>query len=287
MKLKPENVLFMRMLKSNYTTSKVQDTVVSFTLVRPFYRFHSQTIARTRVANKSIHNLTSQRPQCLCNVSEKHHSPKLDNDRQNTTGGESKGNTHYPAKIFWFAALGELGLGIIGYVAARLFHMKTEFLGGPDLIFTSGAVVTAVFWTVPFVAVFKLLEQFPTDAYRATEEIVRKLMSPRNAAEIFLFCLAAGVGEEVLFRGFLQSLFARQLNLGNLKGCIIASLFFGASHSVTPLYFLLSTLAGGYFGWLFVSSGSILQPIIVHTLYDVVVALLIRRRLAKEESKVP
>eukprot|EP00241_Pyramimonas_parkeae_P010266 CAMPEP_0114247512 /NCGR_PEP_ID=MMETSP0058-20121206/13063_1 /TAXON_ID=36894 /ORGANISM="Pyramimonas parkeae, CCMP726" /LENGTH=262 /DNA_ID=CAMNT_0001360825 /DNA_START=228 /DNA_END=1016 /DNA_ORIENTATION=+ len=93
-----------------------------------------------------------------------------------------------------------------------------------------------------------------------------------------LLSLGAGVGEEALFRGFIQAgaadamaaswhldpPAAEQLALAG------ASVVFGAAHAASPLYFLWSTLAGALFGWEYLQTGSLVEPMATHSLYDVV-----------------
>lgn len=79
--------------------------------------------------------------------------------------------------------------------------------------------------------------------------------------------LAAGFGEEMLFRGILQSGLASQM--GNVAGVIVASVIFGALHAVTPMYAFLAWLASLYFGYLYLASGNLAVPIFTHAIYDV------------------
>lgn len=90
-----------------------------------------------------------------------------------------------------------------------------------------------------------------------------------------LIALAAGFGEELLFRGVLQRGLSAQLDSGP-AGLIIASAIFGALHAATPTYALLAGVAGLYFGWLFNTfDSSIIVPAVAHTLYDWVALMLV------------
>ena len=78
---------------------------------------------------------------------------------------------------------------------------------------------------------------------------------------------AAGLGEEMLFRGVLQyELIGR---LGTVIGVGLSSVVFGLLHAVTPAYAFLATLASVYFGFLYLHTGNLAVPIITHGLYDV------------------
>lgn len=68
-----------------------------------------------------------------------------------------------------------------------------------------------------------------------------------------LLALGAGVGEETLFRGFLQSAAIQGLagvlpaEFATACGLAAASVVFGALHALTPSYFLFATAAGFVF----------------------------------------
>uniref|UniRef100_A0A7S1YXI1 CAAX prenyl protease 2/Lysostaphin resistance protein A-like domain-containing protein n=1 Tax=Ditylum brightwellii TaxID=49249 RepID=A0A7S1YXI1_9STRA len=84
--------------------------------------------------------------------------------------------------------------------------------------------------------------------------------------------LAAGFGEEMLFRGVLQTYLMD--NTSNLYVSVgLSSVLFGLLHLATPLYAIIATLASSYFGYLFLAFGSggtnLAVPIICHGLYDV------------------
>ena len=98
-----------------------------------------------------------------------------------------------------------------------------------------------------------------------------------SAGDVILLSCAAGVGEEVLFRGVIQRATGEH-------GLITASVIFGLFHALTPTYFALATLLGLYLGGTFILSGNLLAPILVHAIYDAVALLLLRRELRREEG---
>ena len=78
---------------------------------------------------------------------------------------------------------------------------------------------------------------------------------------------AAGLGEEMMFRGVLQSELGN--NFGDIAALLSSAAIFGALHAVTPLYALLAGLASIYFGELYLQYGNLAVPIACHGLYDV------------------
>jgi hypothetical protein len=93
-----------------------------------------------------------------------------------------------------------------------------------------------------------------------------------TVSEILLLSAAAGLGEEVLFRGLIQS----------WLGFWLTSLLFGLIHALTPAYFVLGTLFGMAFGWLALATGNLLAPICAHAVYDAVAFYRYRQRLREE-----
>jgi membrane protease YdiL (CAAX protease family) len=90
---------------------------------------------------------------------------------------------------------------------------------------------------------------------------------------------AAGVGEELLFRGLVQAGLSRLL--GPVSGPWIAlaaaSVLFGVCHWLNTTYAVLAVLAGVYFGLLLMSTGSLWTPIVAHAAYDFLALLYLIR----------
>ncbi len=89
--------------------------------------------------------------------------------------------------------------------------------------------------------------------------------------QIIAVSAAAGVGEEFLFRGALQSRI----------GIAATSILFGALHWITPTYFVFATAMGVYLGWAFEWSGNLLVAIVVHAVYDAVALTVLRAELRR------
>jgi membrane protease YdiL (CAAX protease family) len=60
-------------------------------------------------------------------------------------------------------------------------------------------------------------------------------------------------------------------------GILIVAVIFGACHWITHLYFLLATITGIYLGWLYQYSGSLVEPVLAHALYDFIALVVITR----------
>ena len=105
--------------------------------------------------------------------------------------------------------------------------------------------------------------------------MARELFARASVPELLLVSLAAGFGEEALFRGVLQTLVA---NFGGeVTGLVVASVAFGLAHALSKAYAILATIIGMYLGWLYLATDNLMVPIVTHTLYDFFALLWLRR----------
>jgi hypothetical protein len=78
--------------------------------------------------------------------------------------------------------------------------------------------------------------------------------------------LLAGVGEELLFRGALQS--GLESPLGVPGALLAASVLFGLCHWINHTYAFVAMAVGLYLGGLFLVTDNLLAPIVCHAVYD-------------------
>ncbi len=105
------------------------------------------------------------------------------------------------------------------------------------------------------------------------DKILTNIMLPKTYREKqwFTFVSAtAGIGEEIVYRGFLMYHLMQQFSkLPLLLILLIASIIFGLAHSYQGLTGMLKTsLVGMVLGALYITSGSILPGIILHFIMD-------------------
>jgi membrane protease YdiL (CAAX protease family) len=86
------------------------------------------------------------------------------------------------------------------------------------------------------------------------------------ALKLFVLCVIPGICEEVYFRGFFQT--AISVRLGNFIAVAAASFMFALLHG-NPWYFHLYFILGLLFGWLYISTGSLIAPIMAHVVNNV------------------
>ncbi|PRW32939.1 abortive infection [Chlorella sorokiniana] len=100
-----------------------------------------------------------------------------------------------------------------------------------------------------------------------------------------LMALGAGVGEETLFRAFMQEALCGGLadaapslpaTLTTAAGVAVASVIFGALHALTPTYFLFATGAGALFGVEYLLYG-LPTAAVTHWIYDWIALAFILR----------
>jgi len=124
---------------------------------------------------------------------------------------------------------------------------------------------------------------------RLVAELVPRLFPGAGLLELTLVSMAAGIGEELLFRGLVQDGLSRWPGdpFGVWFGLAVASVLFGLAHPVSPLYVLLATLNGAYLGWLLIATGSLVTPVVAHATYDLLALVLVSRRLRPHEPHDP
>lgn len=96
--------------------------------------------------------------------------------------------------------------------------------------------------------------------------------------------IGAGVSEELLFRGVLQTWSDRFLPLA--FAILATNVLFGALHARTVLYAVIAGFVGVYLGVVFEASGNLVAPIVTHALYDAVALELARRAMAARHTRM-
>ena len=100
-------------------------------------------------------------------------------------------------------------------------------------------------------------------------------LSTLSVLDLALVAALVGVGEELLFRGVLQSVLGRT---NPMWGLVAANLLFAACHAVSRAYFVTAFFVGCYLSALMTAGdgNNLLRPIVAHAVYDFVAFLVIR-----------
>jgi membrane protease YdiL (CAAX protease family) len=104
-----------------------------------------------------------------------------------------------------------------------------------------------------------------------------RVLGSLSTTDAFLFALASGVGEELLFRGFLQQVFTEVVFEGgwftevgaDWAGLVAASVIFGLLHIGPNIkkfwpWTVMAVVLGAGFGWMYLYTGNVLAPILAH-----------------------
>lgn len=101
---------------------------------------------------------------------------------------------------------------------------------------------------------------------------------PRSGTERRWFaalCVCVGVCEEVLYRGFMGA-WLSDLGLNGVAVLVLGSVFFGLAHSYQGVPGVLgTTVLGALLHVLYVGTGSLWAPIVVHILLDLRLLLIL------------
>ena len=132
---------------------------------------------------------------------------------------------------------------------------------------------------LPMLGVFLFGQSWPVGPFRSIkrffDEEARPALSGCTLPDLVLMSLAAGVGEEMLFRGVFQGVLGRWLGPG--LGWGVASLLFGLLHPITLGYILVAGMMGAYLGGVWWYNGNLLTVIVAHALYDFIALVLLLR----------
>ncbi len=187
------------------------------------------------------------------------------------------------ARTFAWAMLFESGLGFAGLLVAWWANVSLQ----PRLQVTAPALVRGLVACLPMLILLVAVSNsrwLPlVQLRRQVETLVREIFSGSSWLEIAMICFAAGLGEELLFRGALQPWVARLTH--PTVAIVVVGLLFGLAHSLSVTYFVTATLIGCYFGWLMEAYDDLVAPIVAHAVYDFVAIAFIRRNIKQSPSE--
>jgi membrane protease YdiL (CAAX protease family) len=172
-------------------------------------------------------------------------------------------------------ALGfELALGWIGLLIAWLTGLSL----GSQFILDWPGMFQGLAATMPMLGLLGLLIRSRwsplVELRQQVDNLLGNLFRQSTLWEMALVSFAAGVGEELLFRGVLQQLLQQWID--PTMALLLVGLLFGLAHAMSATYFVLATLAGIYLGWLALACGNLVPPMIAHGLYDFIAMWCLR-----------
>jgi uncharacterized protein len=252
----------------------------------------SQRFVREYCQHARLETFRIVEDSVACQYSVNMHSEDQENAEQN------------PDRVFLSAALFELALAALAL-----------FLGwaiGPSARETVPDLVVDELWPIfssillgcvaagPILLFVEIIRRIPWEPIRELERLtddgmLRTLLQLRPP-ELIMVSLCAGIGEELLFRGWLMYWIADLIGLADFSGgaegplaigiaLVMSSFVFGLFHPITKLYVVIAAVMGIYFGGLVLYTGNLLVPIAAHATYDAVQLILTARNERREATQ--
>ena len=177
----------------------------------------------------------------------------------------------YQAISFKSVLPSAIGLMLIGISIAG-FYQPWSWTGQLGLLVVP---IGVTFGALLYLAMFSLsaIPMLRIDSAQSLLLMLHQLFKNLTWTQIIVVSLLAGIGEEILIRGALQS-FLVSLS-SPLLGIIAASLVFGLLHFLTKMYVLLTFVMGLMFAVVFHLTNSMIVVMLAHTVYDILAFTMI------------
>ena len=172
----------------------------------------------------------------------------------------------------------EIGLGVVALVLGRLLGVWPAKLLHWPIPAADGLI--GLLSAIPPLVLMLGMRRIPWSILQELKLLVDEQVVPLfrgvSLTDVALLSVAAGWGEELLFRGLVQAGLADWI--GPWPAIVLASLLFGLVHFFSPAYFVMAAGISLYFGWLFWHFESLWIPVIAHALYDFLMLLVLQRK---------
>jgi membrane protease YdiL (CAAX protease family) len=169
-------------------------------------------------------------------------------------------------ELVWLAVAFEGGLAVLAWFLGWLLDeppLTRIRASGRDILLGLAAAL-------PMLLLFYTCVRWPIGPLRQikkfSDEIIQPWFRPCSLVDLAVISLAAGLGEELLFRGVVQDFLIGRLSLW--AGIVFANVLFGLLHWITPTYALLAGLMGVYLSCVRLQSENLLVVIVAHASYD-------------------
>lgn len=176
--------------------------------------------------------------------------------------------------VAWAVGSRHQGSGAVGLVALPW----GAFLGWTVALVVAGLAATAAFRWLGVVVDLR------------EEPLLRALMprSPRERGTFAVLSLAAGVGEELAYRGYVIGVLSGVI--GTFGAAVVSTVVFGVLHVYQGILGMARTaVLGGLLAGVFLLSGSLWPPIAAHAVLDILLGIFLAERMMVPEpgSGVP
>jgi uncharacterized protein len=200
-----------------------------------------------------------------------------------------------PDSVFMTAIAVEMGLGAVALILGWLTNVDVRqwiprFEPDNVRVILAGLGLGVVA-ALPMLAAISLIERIDWAPIRRLKELEDMPMVSTllglSKWELIAISISAGVGEELLVRGWLMGWITGPLPGATttmlVSGLLVSSIAFGLMHPITPAYAVIACFIGLYLGGLVLWTENLIVPIVAHAVYDAVHLLMAKR----EQSSIP
>lgn len=178
---------------------------------------------------------------------------------------------------FLIALAGTALLGVVAYGLSFLFGTPLA----PQFYWSTKDAAIGLAGTLPLIALLWWFMKTPRTAiarFRQSQiEFFAQIGFRFTPLRILFMALFAGIFEELLFRGILQTGAAKIMPM--VAAILLSNLIFGLVHWRSAIYALIAGLVGVWIGVLFALTGNLLAPIVTHAVYDIVALAVTARAI--------
>ncbi|EME32009.1 abortive infection protein-like protein [Galdieria sulphuraria] len=217
---------------------------------------------------------------------------KLETDNEHSEGPDqlhmstTKVKKHRETRVLLSGLVFEIGLGLTGSLFAWKLGLPVLGKGFHISPFT---LLQGALASIPLLGFVYFIEQLPfqflKETASETQRIIAEVFLYRRSSEIGLLCMCTGIAEEIAFRSFLYSWLVSIVHLSTCQGLLLSSFLFGLFHPVSPAYVYIASLAGSYFGFLYIMTGNnVFVPAVAHAVYDYVILEISRYQMLRNKS---
>lgn len=205
-------------------------------------------------------------------------------------------------RFFWIGIAFEIGLAAAGLLLGWLFGVWSvaelipgdssapsiwgwQGIGGWAAGIGLGLLATIPMVVAGYLAYIKTPPAL-TRLRQTADDLLGPLFGNMPLYQLALLSLAAGFGEEVFFRGFLQQGITTWIGgpFGITLGLIISSAVFGVMHWLHASYAAIAGLLGIYLGLLLLIGDGLIAPIVSHAVYDFAALVFLKNRFQSSQN---
>lgn len=163
--------------------------------------------------------------------------------------------------------LSQLGLTALAYLLIQYFDIPIDVNHYLSLKTWLLAIFAALITYIVILTISRS-ESSIGKAMSALSQKIQPMFAGLNWFKIIIIAMLAGISEELLFRGFLQTWIASK---GGIElGILLSSLVFGLMHFINFSYFVFACIFGLALGIVYHLTNDILLVIYWHALYDLI-----------------